>query len=497
MNKLYKVLACLPVFLLVLVSSCTDHLDVQPTSVITNASFWKTEDDAKGALYGMYIRLRNEASYNLFVLGEARSETITFGIAGTAGFDPYYTNTLTSINPGLNWQGMYAIVNTANLLLKYVPNIPFTSAAAKNDILAQAHTMRAFTYYVMTRTWGDLPLRTEPIEGYNAETVQVGRAPQAEVFQLIKADIEQALQLYPTNNFPAGRNLWSKPATNALKADVHLWTGKRLNGGSADFTAALEACNAVGTADTGLLPSFASVFAYTNKGNREVLMAVRYDALDAPNNYFSNGSLHPSQVSTSLTPEDLAFVIPASANGNNIWSPSALVRNQFSTEDQRRAATFRELYVTNAAGVRTLHASLIVKGTGVVQNNERYYTNDVILYRYADVLLMKAEAKNALNQDPTPEMNLIRQRAYGTNFNNHVFVSGGKDQNDEAILKERLLELAYEGKRWWDLVRFGKAFEKVPTLQSRASETHLLLFPIANTTLGLEPQVSQNPGYGL
>lgn len=495
MNKLYKILACLPLFMLGAISSCTDHLDVEPTSEITNESFWKTEDDARGALFGMYIQLRNQASYNLFVLGEARSETITYGIAGTAGFDPYYQNTLNPVTPGLTWQGLYAIVNSANLLLKYVPGIPFRSEEAKNDILAQAYTMRAYIYFVMARTWGELPIRTEPIEGYNAETVQIGRSSQAEVFQLIKADVDQAILLFPDNDFPPSRNLWSKPAVNALKAEVYLWTGKMLDGGQADFTTALEACNAVQTADVALLPNYADLFDYENKGNKEIIMAVRYDALDAPNNYFSNSSLHPSQVSTTLTPADLAFVTPASANGNNIWSPSALVRNQFSEDDQRRNATFRELYVLNEAGDSTLHASLIVKGVGTVQNNERYFTNDVILYRYADVLLMIAEAKNALGLDPAPEINMVRQRAYGDSYDAHVFVSGSQAQNDEAILQERLLELAYEGKRWWDLVRFGKAFEKVPTLQDRAGQEFLLLFPIASTTLSLEPQVEQNPGY--
>jgi hypothetical protein len=108
---------------------------------------------------------------------------------------------------------------------------------------------------------------------------------------------------------------------------------------------------------------------------------------------------------------------------------------------------------------------------------------------------MKAEAKNALNQDPSTEINLVRQRAYGTAYSAHIFVNGTKDVNDAAILKERLLELAFEGKRWYDLVRFGKAFELVPSLQAKAGQTNLLLSPINNATLALEPKVTQNPGY--
>ena len=89
----------------------------------------------------------------------------------------------------------------------------------------------------------------------------------------------------------------------------------------------------------------------------------------------------------------------------------------------------------------------------------------------------------------------MRQRAYGDNYNNHIFVNGSREQNDNSILKERLLELVFEGKRWWDLVRFDKAFEIIPSLQGRSDQKHLLLFPISIATLSLEPKVVQNPGY--
>ncbi|GAB3907886.1 SusD family outer membrane lipoprotein NanU [Larkinella knui] len=490
----YKLGVALSAILLGTVTSCTDSLDVKPTSLITVASYWQKEDDAKGALYGMYIRLRSEAVTNLFVMGEARSETLTSALVGTLSFDRYYDNSLDA-NMGtlITWQTMYSVVNAANLLIKYTPTIKFTSEASKNDILAQAYTTRAFMYYAMVRTWGALPLRTEPIEGYDPQTIQVGRSPEADVFALIKADLDKALSLYPTNTIAAGRSIWSKPATNALKADVYLWTGKRMNGGQADFTKALEACNAVQTADVTLLPNFADLFSYTNKGNKEILMAVRFQALESVDNFYFNGYVANGAIPTNLEASSVsALGVPG---GNSVWSPTAAVRNQFTTDDQRRNATFRELYTVDAAGVRKLYTPIIVKGTGTVENNVRYFASDVILYRYADLLLLKAEAKNALGQDPSPEINLVRQRAYGTNAAAHVFVNGTKEQNDDAILQERLLELAYEGKRWWDLRRFGKVFDKVPSLQSKKGQESALLFPISTTTLSLEPLVKQNAGY--
>lgn len=448
MNYLYKILVYPPLSIVVFLSSCNKTLDITPVSSISSISFFKTESDVRGANFGMYIKLRNETSFNSFALGELRGETVTMGLAGTGGYERYYQNTIDAnvTTPLITWTGYYSVINAANLIIKYAPTATFSTEASRNDYLAQAYTMRAYIYFLMTRTWGDLPLRTEPLEEYNFQAVQIARSPKAEIFSLIKSDINQALQLFPANTFQAGRNVWSKPSANALKADIYLWTAKRMNGGVADFTTALEACNAVQTA---YLP----------------------------------------------TTETAGRTAVGQLGGNNIWSPSALVRNQFTMDDQRRNATFTEVYNVNATtGARTLFGAVINKGDGTVIGGTRFYADDIILYRYADVLLLKAEAKNGLGQDPSPEINLVRQRAYGTAFSAHTFINGSKDANDAAILQERLFELAYEGKRWWDLVRFGKAFDLVPSLQNRRQE-HLLLHPVNAITLSLEPKVMQNPGY--
>lgn len=472
--------------MLIVVSSCTDTLDLKPTSLITNASFWNTEDDANGALTGVYVKLRSQALLNLFIWGEARSEVMEWGATGggTLDYDLFYNNTLNQISTGPDWLGLYATVNAANLIIKYVPGIKIQSEASKNNILAQAYAMRAYLYFVMVRTWGGVPLRTEPTEGYSAETTQKERASSEDVFRLIKEDLDKAISHFADNIFPAGRNRWSLAATYALKADVYLWTGKRLNGGNADFNTALEACNEVQKADVTLLPNFADLFKYTTKGNKEVLMAVGFKELEAGsgNNYFYN--MYGGQLSSSVDPITGEIIgLPA---GGSVWIVTALVRDQFTVDDKRRDASFL---------VRPNYASLIVKGRGTLISGVRYYTSDIVLYRYADVILMKAEAENALGQDPSAEINMVRQRAYEAAYNNYVFVSGSKVQNDDAILKERLLELVFEGKRWWDLVRFGQAFDIVSSLINRKGQDYLLLWPISLNTLSLEPKVTQNPGY--
>lgn len=469
--------------------SCTKDLNLNPVSQISNASFWKTENDANGGLYGMYVRFRLQAQNNLFLWGEARSEVMGRSLAALNGYNYYYDNALDRTNSGPNWQGLYTVIHDTNLLLKYVPGIKFGSEVSKNTILAQAYTMRAYVYFILVKTWGDVPLVIDPIEGFSADAIQKERTAKGEILKFIKQDIDAALNLYSANTFAAGRSIWSKPATNALKADVYLWTAKREGGGEADFTTALAAINEAQTGDVALLDNYASVFDYSNKGNREILMAVHFQDVEATSTIYQNMYMSSAFMTNNTDAATRALI--GAFGGNPYWTVSDGVRNQFTADDKRKQPSFIEIYTTTG----TYYGSIIYKFKGTVIGGARQFLDDVILYRYADILLMKAEAKNALQQDPTPEINLVRQRAYGANYSAHVFVNGTKEQNDEAILKERLLELAFEGKRWWDLVRFGKAFEKVPSLQDRVGMDYLLLFPISEITLSLEPKVRQNTGY--
>jgi len=348
-------------------------------------------------------------------------------------------------------------------------------------------------YFQMAKTWGDLIIVKDPTEGYNAEALQKERSPVSDVFAFIKEDLTNAAGLFSNSDYPDGRNMWSLPALNALIADVYLWTGKRMNGGDADFTVALNALNTIGGTDVQLLDDFASVFDYSNKGNKEIIMAVRFKELESPTAtlyeyMYISGINFPGNVDDSTREAIGAFKYDE-------WSISQLVRGQFAPGDQRKDASIFDIYTLDGLGGKTYFGSVVSKFNGVVSGGIRLFFDDVVIYRYGDILLMLAEAKNALGQDPSHEMNMIRERAYGANFPGHEFVSGSREANDDAILKERLLELTFEGKRWWDLVRFGKAFDLVPSLQDRAGQENLLLFPISETTLSLETKVKQNPGY--
>jgi len=497
MKKLHKIsivflMACFSV------SSCTKDLKLEPISQISAASYWKTENDANGAIYGMYARFRPQTG-NMFLWGELRSNDFGPSVGGEpADHGPLYRNTLNASSPLPTWLGLYTVIHDANLILKYAPEIKFTSETNKNNILAQAHTMRAFCYFIMVRTWGGVPLVDTPTEGYS-ESSQRERATVEQIFSFIKKDLDAAIALFPNNNFPAGRFAWSKPAANAVKADVYLWTGKRMNGGNSDFTTALNALNEIETSDVSLLTNFASIFDYTNKGNKEIIFAVRYKDQESGESVpYDQSFLHPQSMPNNKDLDPATLAVLTGGRGYSYLQVQPHIRSQFDVKDQRRDASFKEIYIYAGGypgGAKTYYTTIQTKFDGVIISGQRFWYDDYVIYRYGDILLMKAEAKNALGQDPSADINKVRQRAYGANYSQFVFVNGSKVQNDELILKERLLETAFEGHYWWDLLRFGKAFELVPSLQSQVGKDYLLLFPIVQSTLSIEPKVKQNPGY--
>src|SRR5690606_41995174 len=123
------------IFVIHIPFSCTDILETNPVSTITVNSFWQSEEDAIGGLFGIYNQFRLFAEANLILLGEARSEVMGHGIQNADFRIKYFENTLSEIDADLSWQQLYRIVNYANLIIKYVPQIDFNDEAEKDGII--------------------------------------------------------------------------------------------------------------------------------------------------------------------------------------------------------------------------------------------------------------------------------------------------------------------------------------------------------------------------
>ena len=217
-------------------------------------------------------------------------------------------------------------------------------------------------------------------------------------------------------------------------------------------------------------------------------MSVRFQDLESGINYFRYMWIHASAVPGDA-PQEVKDIVYPIGPGQGIIVASDEYRKQYTEDDTRKNASFLEIYSKDQeTGENKFYVSVVLKGKGLVRDGDRIFADDIILYRYADILLMKAEAKNALGQDPSAEINEVRKRAYKDKYEEHIYVNSTKEANDAAILKERLLELAFEGKRWWDLVRFDKAFDLVPSLREHKGEDYMMLFPIPLSTISVELQ---------
>ncbi len=166
--------------------------------------------------------------------------------------------------------------------------------------------------------------------------------------------------------------------------------------------------------------------------------------------------------------------------------------------DQRISNSFKIMYSTSAPYAP--RGVLLTKWIGSTTGTTQVYNNDFPVFRYADVLLMLAEAKTKLGQDPSAEINQIRQRAYGAGYT--PYINSSVDNNMQAILEEQLREFIGEGKRWWALRRAGDKwvfayvdpkYLSPATVSSGKGPTFLL--PISTGMLNNDPLLTQTPGY--
>ena len=469
--------------LALLLSGCDTILS--PPSSITISNFFKSEDDARSAANGMYYQLRG-LSRSLYTYGDERTDLVEQAPDLGAGSD-VNRNTIQITTGGTDWASFYALLKDVNLVIAKVPDIEFNKASEKNDILAQAYFIRAWTYFMIARVWGDAPILTEPIESPNQEGILPGqRDPVSALFNQIKSDIDQSLSLFPNDGAGSAYKA-SKSAANMLKADVYLWTAKQAGGGTADLNTALTAVNEV-IGLYSLLDDYASIFRPTT-ATAEDIFSIYRDIGETNGGFFAGIFNLSDSFWNSLSDADKARVpfIAGSVRFYVVTQTFAdlITANANGNIDSRESLYF--LTYTDGAG---LTRSVMNKFQGRETSANRYeFTDDVKIYRYADAILMHAEIQNALGAtaEAVADLNLIRNRAGIGDY------AGGMSQQDvdDAILREKAVEFAFEGKRWWDLVRFGKAYDLVPSLTSGQP----ILWPISLNTLSLNPNLQQTPGY--
>lgn len=489
-------------------TSCKRQLDeVIPQDRISK-QLALTDAGAAQTLYvGAYARFR---SYNttLFNLGEMRSDIWADGIF-TESVDglaqQLYTHNIGTQNvPYSNWGDLYNLIYNINNVIDVLPKSPLDKTVSTRYV-AEMYGLRAYIYYTMLKTWGGVPLTIAPVLTINnaAETYKARSTPDSVMLQ-VKSDIEKSLELFGNNNtFASGnRVFWNRIATLTLKGDVYLWSGTNMGGGNADFTIASnslqEVQNLQGTT-LKLNTAYGDSFDPTKKSNNpEIIFAINYELGQQPMGTFGIFLVNNLQASgLSFAKADTPTVIsvyPYVGGANRVGMSQATIdKLTANLGDTRIPYSFKVMYSSTTPFAT--RGVMLTKFIGSTSGTNQIYNNDYPIYRYADVLLLMAEAKAKLGQDPSAEINQIRTRAYGSAA--PAFTNGSVTDNMNAILEEYLREFIGEGKRWWALRRAGDSYvyNAIKPAYLSATTTAKLLLPITEGMINNDPLLKQTPGY--
>jgi len=476
------------IIILLAASSCKkDFLDRAPISQMNGNNFYKTAEDMKNALSAAYGGLQYSGLYysSMHIIGDLRSDNteITNPAAGTdmVAVDNFQNLATTSIS-STTWAGHYQAIQSVNIVIEKIEAVPM-DAGLKARYSAEAKFLRALMYFNLVRIFGDVPLVTKvinnPQEGYT-----YGRNSSAEVYAQIIADLTDAENNLPYEFTGADIGRATKGAAMSLLGKVYL-TQKNW---SLAATKLKQVIDQTASNKYQLLPTYAAVFGIANENNRESIFEVQFKK-------GSNNEGSPFTNQFAPIGSGTAVVSVGNPLGQNI--PTANMSNAYETNDVRKAVSMRNSYVL---GSTTVQHNYIIKYAGVPAANLDSDNNWIVL-RYADVLLMYAEALNELGyvaDGPAfTYLNQIRTRA-GLPSKTSTNVDLALRVADQAafrlaIEQERRVELAFEGHRWFDLVRTGRA---LTILAGNGMQAHHVLFPIPQSQIDINPAlIKQNPGY--
>jgi len=465
-----------------ILNSCIDELDVSQPSYITSQSMWVDESDAVAAVNGIYSNLRSALSSNYINWGDYRTGLFSQGIISSYATLNY---TITENSGFVDWTSIYTTINTCNLVLKHTPSISFKNNEDKNKVLANAYFVRAFCYYYIARIWGDAPILTTGFESDEQNELFPTRQPTDMVYSQVEKDLEEAVKLMPAGL--ESRKKASLGSINMLQADYYLWMAKTQSKGNEYLDKADAAIDKVLSNNKfSLSDSYESIF--SDEENNEIIFSVNFQR-DEFEGGFPSDYLIPLQY---ILDNDI-IENPVKIGSHQQWICLTQDYQDFiySVPNDNRATTNIMVYTDS---INNSTYRWINKYPGEWTSNTRFFTSDIVIYRSAEAILFKAEIQNALGNKANSinQLNIIAKRAYGVD--NYYPDTLTKAEVDNAIIDERLKEFVAEGKIWWDYIRFGVVFDRVPQLQGRENDENILLWPVSVTSMNTNPNIKQTPG---
>ena len=447
-------------------TSCGDSFfDLEPASSVTIDKVYKTASDYNVAVIGCYAKLQSQVNFYTECC-EYRSDNLSLG-APTAGTQDRYDIDHFTEKPSNGilssyWANFNNNVYRCNLLLDQIDGANFAENL-KKQYKGEAMFIRALNYFNMYRIWGGVPATKHVVSA--AEALKVARYSDEQMFDLIAGDLKEIVDnnYLPETYSSADMGRATSGAAKALLGKVYLTFHK--------WTEAKDILSQL-IGKYQLVSPIAQVFNVDNKNNNEIIFAVHFNkAIEGEgHSYWYN-----------LT------------NASDDTNQTSSLLNTFPTGDTRKDLI---TYVQVEKNVRLMNKFYDTKSPTF-----KTVGNDQILLRYADVLLMYAEALNEIQYDASEGslalkyLNAVRQRAGISNLTAKQLPTQEKFR--KGILVERQREFPYEGQRWFDLVRMGFA-KSVMAENGVEIKDYQLLFPIPQQEIekvGDKSILWQNPGY--
>ena len=517
MKKLNKILYLF--LILVFFGSCTNFLNVEPIGKVTSENFLKTEEQIDMALVGVYSTLQyaysNGSWASIWLIKNLPGDDVLCGGGGPADQPEYQYIDDFQIQPDnkkleMVWFNLYRVINQCNTIIDKVdPNTP-----KKRQQVAEAKALRAFSYFQLVVMFGGVPLRLHnPVD---TTEYAMPRASVDEVYAQIFRDFTEAIPDLPLRSEQpvAERFHMSKGAAQAFLGKAYLY--------HQDYELAADVLQEViNSGEYSLEPNFKDVWSKETEFGDESLFEISYSAAKVYNwGNFPWGGGNQSNIEVQLQgprPDifDLSNFESDSLLGFHIlpgWGfnmPSrkigqafenegdTLERGKYSVLSAEKFEQYGGVIVNPHAhdyeGYMRIKYTTRMEETNLSGTPELNYTTNWRLMRYADVLLLAAEAYHFLGDEATA-LNFINQVRARAGLPPRT--STDPDSVFQYIVKERQLELAFEASRFWDLVRWGLAEQELGDLGFVAGKNEVFPIPqneiIANTAIS---EADQNPGY--
>ncbi|SEN86133.1 Starch-binding associating with outer membrane [bacterium A37T11] len=520
MKKILTILA--GIFFTVLMNSCGDFLEENPSSVVSEEQYYNTESDAITAINAVYFHLNTnkvQSPYNtLFNTGMNMAGDDEDPGPGATNADVRSLSVLSHSSSNLRvyelWQQHYAAIRKANVVLAKVPDITFTNEATKNRILGEAKFLRALFYFNLVRLYGGVPLIIEYQNYVSASDYAVPRNTSEEIYAQIEKDLTEAVDVLPDSYSSPDEGRATAGAAKALLAKVYLTEASLPLKLIANYQKALEKAEEVlsptdggsGNYSYDLFDDYSHVFLPAYKNGVEHIFSAQMNAVSGQGNSENPRAIYSSIPGLS---GNYAHMVRFYTEGQDKFYN---IYKIYKVSDKRRDVTFVTNFTSPSNGKQY---GLAISNPVVAQDSTPFWHKwwdpdntsvtgnseaNVTILRYAEVLLIHAEAENEVN-GPTEKayrsINKVRNRAGLSNLTAGL----SKDAFRDSVYLERRLELSYEYQRWFDLIREKDANGHGILLTSlqKVGKTNVkdkhYLYPIPQTELDNNALLTQNPGW--